>query len=258
MSAPRTIPANTSLLLVGTSSFSKTFILPTISTNPGRLLIFKDIYGSFSTSSVFLSTTGIDGFENNGSTMKLDTNYGAWTLMNDAVTRWFLVDSYKNTMLVSTFSGVATVAGISYLQSGTAAPTLGLFGIGPWGSGSGFVDSSAYWIWNISTAASDAPSGIYFHFNRQITVSSSTPAVLHVISDNGGTAYLNTVSLGGIADGGWGTTAYPRFSITLLPGTNLIDLYCSNAGGPAGVIASVIRVSDSAVLLRTDSSWVYY
>ena len=102
MPPPLTIPANTSLLLVGTSSFSKTFILPTISTNPGRLLIFKDIYGSFSTSSVLLSTTGLDGFENNGSTMSLSTNYGAWTLMNDAVTQWYLVDSYKNTMSIST------------------------------------------------------------------------------------------------------------------------------------------------------------
>ena len=111
MSAPRTIPANTSLLLVGTSSFSKTFILPTISTNPGRLLIFKDIYGSFSTSSVFLSTTGLDGFENNGSSMILSTNYGAWTLMNDAMTKWFLIDSYKNTMLVSTFTPPASGGG---------------------------------------------------------------------------------------------------------------------------------------------------
>ena len=115
MAAPRTIPANTSLLLVGTSSFSKTFILPTISTNPGRLLIFKDIYGSFSTSSVFLSTTGLDGFENNGSTMTLKTNYGAWTFMNDAVTKWYLVDSYKNTMLVSTFSAQAVSSYSNFL-----------------------------------------------------------------------------------------------------------------------------------------------
>lgn len=106
-SIPLTIPSNTSLLLVNTSSFSKTFILPTISTNPARLLIFKDIHGSFSTSSVFLSTTGLDGFENNGSTMRLATNYGAWTFLNDAVTKWYLVDSYKNTMLVSTFAPVA-------------------------------------------------------------------------------------------------------------------------------------------------------
>ena len=115
MSAPRTIPANTSLLLVNTSSLNKTFILPTISTNPGRLLIFKDIYGSFSTSSVYLSTTGLDGFENNGSTMKLDTNYGAWTFLNDAVTRWYLIDSYKNTMLVSTFNYTGTSGGSSSL-----------------------------------------------------------------------------------------------------------------------------------------------
>jgi hypothetical protein len=104
---PFAIPANTSLLLVNTSSISKTFTLPPISTNQGRLLIFKDIYGSFSTNNVKLSTTGLDGFENNGSTMVLNTNYGAWTFLNDAVTRWYLVDSYKNTMLVSTFTQVA-------------------------------------------------------------------------------------------------------------------------------------------------------
>jgi len=104
LSTPLTIPQNTSLLLVGTSSLSKTFILPAVSTNPGRLLIFKDIYGSFSTSSVFLSTTGLDGFENNGTNMRLATNYGAWTFINDAMTRWYLIDSYKNTMLLSSFT----------------------------------------------------------------------------------------------------------------------------------------------------------
>ena len=113
MPPPLTIPSNTSLLLVGTSSLTKTFILPAISTNPGRLLIFKDIYGSFSTSSVFLSTTGLDGFENNGSTMTLATSYGAWTLMNDAMTKWFLIDSYKNTMLVS-----LTSVGLGQLVAG--------------------------------------------------------------------------------------------------------------------------------------------
>jgi hypothetical protein len=41
--------------------------------------------------------------------MRLNTNYGAWTFLNDAVTRWYLVDSYKNTMLVSSFTPVAAV-----------------------------------------------------------------------------------------------------------------------------------------------------
>ena len=138
MSAPRTIPANTSLLLVGTSSFSKTFILPTISTNPGRLLIFKDIHGSFSTSSVFLSTTGLDGFENNGSTMRLATNYGAWTFLNDAVTKWYLVDSYKNTMLVSTFSAAPQVSYSNFLWTRfyniPSDPSINGPGSSGWGS----------------------------------------------------------------------------------------------------------------------------
>ena len=123
MSAPRTIPANTSLLLVGTSSFSKTFILPAISSNPGRLLIFKDIYGSFFTSSVFLSTTGMDGFENNVCTMTLKTNYGAWTFMNDGLTNWHLIDTYKNTLAIKGI--VPNVLRIDYAWYGSSYKIAG-------------------------------------------------------------------------------------------------------------------------------------
>jgi hypothetical protein len=66
------------------------------------------VHGSFSSSSVFLSTTGLDGFENNCSTMTLKTNYGAWTFMNDGNLSWFLIDSYNNTMLVSTIRTTLT------------------------------------------------------------------------------------------------------------------------------------------------------
>jgi hypothetical protein len=96
------IPSNSSLLLVNTASNTKNLLLPNISTNQGRLLIFKDIKGSFSNSSVNLYTTGLDLFENGIPILTLATNYGAYTLMNDSVSKWFLTDSYKNTMLVST------------------------------------------------------------------------------------------------------------------------------------------------------------
>jgi hypothetical protein len=98
---PRSIPSNTSLFFVNTISTVKTFMLPAVSTNQGRLLIFKDIYGTFLTNPVYLSTTGLDGFEGSVSSMTLNTNYGAWTFINDATNRWILMDSYNNTMLVS-------------------------------------------------------------------------------------------------------------------------------------------------------------
>lgn len=156
MSAPLIIPSNTSLLLVNTSSFSKTFILPTISTNPGRLLIFKDIHGSFSTSSVFLSTTGIDGFENNGSTMRLNTNYGAWTFMNDAMTRWYLIDSYKNTMLLSTITQAAVSEGGRFPLVQTSALIVKLDGASYSAGGGTWTDSVASANWTMSGTTYDS------------------------------------------------------------------------------------------------------
>ena len=192
MSAPRTIPANTNLLLVGTSSFSKTFILPTISTNPGRLLIFKDIYGSFSTSSVFLSTTGIDGFENNGSTMKLDTNYGAWTLMNDAMTKWFLVDSYKNTMLVSTTNFITIV------YSGTISAT---------GGTTTLTGSYKYHVFTTSGS---------------FTISSGSGTVNYLVvggGGGGGDRHGGGGGAGGIRTGSWSATP-ATYTITVGAGGN--------------------------------------
>jgi len=164
LSTPLTIPQNTSLLFVNTSSISKTFILPNISTNPGRLLIFKDIYGSFSTSSVLLSTTGLDGFENNGSTMRLATNYGAWTFINDAVTRWYLVDSYKNTMLVSTITPLASGGGGDFLYFSNIIFKLTTFPTGTVFSDSGgttlATSSGTVSLWKDSNNAYNFSLGI--------------------------------------------------------------------------------------------------
>lgn len=155
-SIPLTIPSNTSLLLVNTSSFSKTFRLPAISTNPGRLLIFKDIYGSFSTNSVFLSTTGIDGFENNSSTMRLNTNYGAWTFMNDAMTRWYLIDSYKNTMLLSTITQAAVSEGGRFPLVQTSALIVKLDGASYSAGGGTWTDSVASANWTMTGTTYDS------------------------------------------------------------------------------------------------------
>jgi len=203
MSAPRTIPANTSLLLVGTSSFSKTFILPTISTNPGRLLIFKDIYGSFSTSSVYLSTTGLDGFENNGSTMTLATNYGAWTFLNDAVTRWYLIDSYKNTMLVSTFNYPASGGGGGSVPQSISNLVMWLdatqiTGVSNGGAVTSWTDSASGMVFNNVGNVTYLASGInskpvvniagpgpYMQFSGTVpTISSGVGATIYAVIQN--------------------------------------------------------------------------
>jgi len=97
------IPANRSIFLVNVSSAAKTFRLPAVSSFPGRMIIFKDIFGAAQNSSIFLSTTGTDIIERStATTTRLSTSYGAWTYLNDGARTWFLADMYANTMLVST------------------------------------------------------------------------------------------------------------------------------------------------------------
>jgi hypothetical protein len=103
------IPANRSIFLVNVSSAAKTFRLPAVSSFPGRMIIFKDIFGAAGNSSIFLSTTGTDIIERStATTTRLSTTYGAWTYLNDGIRTWFLADMYANTMFISTLSGGST------------------------------------------------------------------------------------------------------------------------------------------------------
>jgi hypothetical protein len=113
------IPPNRSIFLVNVSSAAKTFRLPAVSSFPGRMIIFKDIFGAAGNSSIFLSTTGTDIIERStATTTRLSTTYGAWTYLNDGVRTWFLADMYANTMFISTLAGAATFSptSISGLQ----------------------------------------------------------------------------------------------------------------------------------------------
>jgi len=98
---PITIPSNAMVIPVNLSSTSKTFTLPVVSTNQGRMLIFKDYYGNSANSTIRLSTIGLDRIESTGvSSTSLSLAFGAWTFMNDGLTNWFLTDVYQNTFPV--------------------------------------------------------------------------------------------------------------------------------------------------------------
>ena len=108
------VPANASIFLVKLSSAAKTFRLPAVSSFPGRMIIFKDIFGAAGNSSIYLSTTGADIIERStATTTRLSTSYGAWTFLNDGARTWFLADMYANTMLVSSIAGPIVVSSFS-------------------------------------------------------------------------------------------------------------------------------------------------
>jgi hypothetical protein len=100
-SVPRSIPSSAFLVPINTYSSIKTFTLPTVSTNPGRLLILKDYLGYAATNNIRISTLGLDRIErSNVSSMTLSNDYGAYWFQNDGITNWFLTDAYLNTAAI--------------------------------------------------------------------------------------------------------------------------------------------------------------
>lgn len=96
---PRSIPTNAFLVPINTYSTIKTFTLPTVSTNPGRVLILKDYLGYANTNNIRLSTLGLDRIErSNVSSMTLSNAFGAWWFQNDGITNWFLTSAYLNSI----------------------------------------------------------------------------------------------------------------------------------------------------------------
>lgn len=95
---PRTIPSSAFLVPINTFSTIKTFTLPVVSTNPGRVLVLKDYLGYAGSNNIRLSTVGSDRIErSNVSSMTLSNSYGAYWFQNDGITNWFLTDAYLNT-----------------------------------------------------------------------------------------------------------------------------------------------------------------
>jgi hypothetical protein len=105
MATPYIIGSQGSLYSVNVSTSAKTVRLPAVSTIPGQFVILKDEQGFSATGdcTIRVSTTGIDRFEYSSlSTFVLSYPYGAWTFLNDGVSKWFLTETYLNTLFVQT------------------------------------------------------------------------------------------------------------------------------------------------------------
>jgi endo-1,4-beta-xylanase len=140
---------------------------------------------------------------------------------------------------------------------GRPVSVLGLYGIKPWGTTSNFVDKSAQWIWNTSTAVSGAPL-TPVKFKKVLKNTGDPKAVtVHIITDNTGYLSVNGKSIGSIEDVGWKNVNYTKLPLTLIKGDNILIIKAVNAGGPAGLLYSVIDNTTKKVLCKSDASTSY-
>lgn len=83
------VPAGITILSVNTlSTSSKVVLLPTCSTNVGRLLLVKDTYGNAQANNIQISTTGVDRIDGRINRYPFSTSWGTLSLVSDGGIAW--------------------------------------------------------------------------------------------------------------------------------------------------------------------------
>ena len=133
MSTSVTVPANTSIIALNTTSAIKKVMLPPVVSNPGRVLIIKDMYGTAYNNFLYISTSSSIDFIEKGSTISnfISYNYAAVTLTNDGINTWFYINQYYNTLSTQSrnvllpFGFAATAAFVGTTFSASWTPSIG-------------------------------------------------------------------------------------------------------------------------------------
>jgi hypothetical protein len=124
-----------------------------------------------------------------------------------------------------------------YNEPSIAPIELGPFGMGPWGrswAGAGNFpdDGSARWIWNSANAQQSAAAFKQVIFFTTFINPTQNPmdVVFHLVVDNQGSVALNSDFIARNKEG------YFAVQMRIPPGENLIRVFATNTGGPAGFI----------------------
>lgn len=130
-----TIPNNVSVIPVDTRGNSlKVLYLPTVSTNQGRFLMFKDYYGTASNSSFTISTTGTDLIDDYNCLLSFSNAFGSVSLLADGGSSWRTIGMYDGLTTPAQAGGggpIVTTSLVLNLDAGTYtsgtswAPTVG-------------------------------------------------------------------------------------------------------------------------------------
>jgi hypothetical protein len=124
------VPANISLIPVDTRVVRKILFLPTVSTNAGRFLSFKDYYGTSSNSSFTISTTGTDLIDDYNSSYTFSNAWGSLALVSDGLRSWRMMNLYNGGLTPAASSGFSPtqISGLQLWLDGSDASTLSLSG----------------------------------------------------------------------------------------------------------------------------------
>lgn len=97
-----TIPNNATIVAVDTRLQRKIITLPSVISNPGRMLVLKDYYGTTQTSTITLVTQDTDLIDDTSNNTIINTSYGTITLLSDGIRSWRVIGSYAGALSYAT------------------------------------------------------------------------------------------------------------------------------------------------------------
>ena len=173
----------------------------------------------------------------------------------------FTLYMFGTRSLCKYLSGTTDIGNYYQRDSFTIAPICvtygsttynGVYNMPPWYVTSSQM-STATWIWDRTTAASDAPVNQYLWFYYTFFYSgAANTGRLWAITDDQGTFYLNQGTGIGIS-GGWPTSG-DRGNISIVNGLNYIRVSAYNQGGPAGLLISILDSGNNKIA-TTNGNW---
>lgn len=164
-----TIPSFTTLIPVDTRTNNlKVLLLPTVSTNTGRMILFKDYYGTSSNSTFTISTTGTDFIDDTANRYTFSNSFGSMSFISDGLRSWRVSGLYTGGLTPGTFSPTQ-FAGLSLWLDAADTSTFTLSGasVTQWRDKSG---NSRHAVGNLGTGAYSA-TGLNSLPTVQITAS---------------------------------------------------------------------------------------
>ena len=148
-------------------------------------------------------------------------------------------------------SGIVIIAYVETPLSGPVTTlTTGNYST-TWGTTT--TDTSAQYIW-YDPYGTNGTSNYYAHYYKSFVATSVYTGNFYGAFDNTGTLYFNGTSVGNFG-GNWGGTG-GNLKFTTVVGTNLIDIYGANQGGP-GMLICTFFDNNNNVVARSDSSWTF-
>ena len=112
-----TIPSHGTVFAVDARPIPKVVYLPTVSTNPGRLVICKDYYGAARSSTITISTTGTDLLEDINWATFMRIPFMTMSFLSDGLRSWRVTGLY-NSNLTSNFTP-RQIGGLALWLDGT-------------------------------------------------------------------------------------------------------------------------------------------